>query len=540
MILFFSLYLVVGYLLDFKYHSFSGDAVSRMANGFYVLYSRDPHLASVGFVWNPGTSIADLVPMLFYHLWTPLVTLMFAGSLVSALAMAGMIYQARCTFAEWGVSRLPRLVLVAFLGLNGMILYYGGNGMSEGLYLFTLVATARYLLRWMRDNDLGSLVYAAVALGACYIVRNEAVLPAMAGGMAVLAISYARRTGPRRARIWGGLTDLTIFELPVVVSFLGWATASYVITGQAFGQFSSIYGNSSQEKLAGHRNLHERVLTDVHAIAYLSPTLPILLTIAVYLAVRRRDVGILSPIAIVGGGLAFSLLAYLANSIQPFFRYFIPAVPLEILLVGSLFATAPAVIGAAIPHVPPPDRRRRTAIALGSLIGAATLLVPQAITTVQAMFNPNVGIEEVEFLGFIFHQHLTGPDKAAKSTFAVEQSIADFLVKMHLPESQVIVDNFSPCMPSVITVSPDPKLFVIPNDRDFQRRLDDPLTFGTHYILDAENTGVGALTAPNTTFPTLYATGGGFATNVHTFPAAGQCQAFKLFKVTRHPSQVNG
>src|SRR5271156_1769833 len=54
-------YLVVSVLLDLKYKSFEGDAVSRMANGYYILYSRDPHLAAIGFVWEPLTSLVDTV-----------------------------------------------------------------------------------------------------------------------------------------------------------------------------------------------------------------------------------------------------------------------------------------------------------------------------------------------------------------------------------------------------------------------------------------------------------------------------------------------
>ena len=34
-----------------------GDALSRVANGYYTLFSRDPHLAAVGFVWNPLPSL---------------------------------------------------------------------------------------------------------------------------------------------------------------------------------------------------------------------------------------------------------------------------------------------------------------------------------------------------------------------------------------------------------------------------------------------------------------------------------------------------
>ena len=231
-------YITVGVLLDFHYKTFNGDATSRLANGFYVLYSRDPHLASVGFVWNPGTSIMDLVPLLFYHLWTPLASHAFGASLGSAFCMAGAVYQVRCTLAEWGVARAPRLILVVILALNGMILYYGGAGMSEGLYLFTLLASCRYLLRWLRDDDLASLVYSAVALGLCYLARNEAAGPAVAAGAVVLGVSYARRASTgvaaiptRSRRIWGALTDAVIFEIPFFLSFTGWAVVGYVITG---------------------------------------------------------------------------------------------------------------------------------------------------------------------------------------------------------------------------------------------------------------------------------------------------------------------
>ena len=90
-------------LLDFKYHAFPPDAFSRMANGFYILYSRDPHLAAVGFVWEPLQSIADMVFLLGNHLWPALSHDDMAGSLVSALAMAGAAYQILPRYAsgEW-------------------------------------------------------------------------------------------------------------------------------------------------------------------------------------------------------------------------------------------------------------------------------------------------------------------------------------------------------------------------------------------------------------------------------------------------------
>lgn len=158
-------YIVVSVLLDLKYKTFLGDAFSRMANGSYILYSRDPHLAAVGFVWEPLTSLADMVFLLGNHLWPALSHNDMAGSLTSSFSMAGAVYQLLLTLKESGVAQVPRLVLTALFALNPMILLYAGNGMSEGLYLFTLIAATRYLVRWIHTGQLRSLVYAGTALG---------------------------------------------------------------------------------------------------------------------------------------------------------------------------------------------------------------------------------------------------------------------------------------------------------------------------------------------------------------------------------------
>ena len=180
-------YAAVAWALDFKYHVYPPDAVSRMANGFYVLYSRHPHLAAIGFVWNPLQSVADMVPLLLWPVWPAVASHDVAGSVVSVLCMVGAVHQVRATLAESGVRRSARLLLTALFALNPMILYYAANGMSEALYLFTALATCRYLLRWFTRRDVRSLAYAAFALGFCYLARDEAVAIALMAGVLVLA-----------------------------------------------------------------------------------------------------------------------------------------------------------------------------------------------------------------------------------------------------------------------------------------------------------------------------------------------------------------
>src|SRR5690606_5766592 len=65
------------------------DAVSRVANAFYVLYSRDPHLGAIGFVWNPLPSLLELLPLLAYPIIPAIATAGLAANLLTALFAAG-------------------------------------------------------------------------------------------------------------------------------------------------------------------------------------------------------------------------------------------------------------------------------------------------------------------------------------------------------------------------------------------------------------------------------------------------------------------
>ena len=107
----FAAYFTAAMLLDFKYHSFDPDSISRMANGFYVIHSRDPHLAAVEFVWNPLRSFAAMPLLLFNGLWPVLASHNVAGTFISSAAMAGAVYQLHAVLSEWRVRAAPRLTL---------------------------------------------------------------------------------------------------------------------------------------------------------------------------------------------------------------------------------------------------------------------------------------------------------------------------------------------------------------------------------------------------------------------------------------------
>jgi hypothetical protein len=553
-----ALYFTVAMIVDFKTLSFNGDAFARMANGFYVLYSRDPHVAAIGFVWNPLQSILDIGPLLFKDLWPALASHDVAGSIVSVICMTGAVHQVRAALREWGVVRAPRLAITALFAINPMILFYGANGMSEALYVFTLVTITRYLARWLRNDDARSLIYSAIALGLCYLARNEAVLPAALGGVLVLIVGFHRKLGDRRSRAMKGLTDTIIFLLPFVASFVGWAAASLVITGQPFAQFTSQYGNSAQIAAGGGAGTKfpfgQEIRLEAHALEYLAPLLVVILLVALVMAWNRRDPLVLAPLTIVGGGLAFDLAAYPTNSIIWSFRYIIAAVPIEALLVGVVLSAVPNRKTALGPHqgifTPAAHARvntqRREPMTpaqrwLASVVGvmvAVIVLSPSIPTTMAGMSNKMVGWQESQELGYVFDRPLTKADLADKQHYPTILRMSHYISGLHSPDGNIVVDNSSQCIPEVITNVPNPKVFVIPNDRDFQKVLADPLTFHAHYIIVPPSTGTNVNTATVKAYPTLYDTGAGFATMVHQFNPSGTglCPTLRLYRVTGHPN----
>ena len=385
-----------------------------------------------------------------------------------------------------------------------MILYYGGNGMSEGLYLFTLVASARYLLRWMRDRDLRSLAYAGVALGFSYLTRNEAALAAMAGGVAVLAVSYWRTDGPRRSRVRTAVSDCVIFGIPSFVAAAGWAIISFVITGHFFEQISSIYGNSEQERHLVHKTFHGRMIYEINASKHWRPCSHWCSSSPSFWPEEAgpQDAG--APRR-ARGRARVRHVGVPRHNIEDYLRYWIVVIPLEILLVGSLVAAWQTAAPGPV-DTPAGTRSPRPRAGFSAL-----WVAPFSCCLADDPFRCENGVghaqhkpwlRETTQLGFIFHAHPNATDRHWQNAYADVVAMDRYLDGLHLPDGDVVVDNSSGCVPQILTTIDQPKLFVIPNDRDFQRILADPISFHTHYIME-EDPETGGVTAVNLQYPNL-------------------------------------
>lgn len=531
------LYLVAGYI--------NPDASSRVGNAGFTIWSRDPHLGAIGFVWNPLPSLIEipLVELSSHwplNQWPELRRVGFAGAVMSALFMAGAGWQVRRIALDYGSGRLLRWIAVAAFALNPMVILYAGMGMSEAPFLFFLLWTCRRILLWINRSRIIDLVVAGVALGLAYLTRYEA-LPAAAGvavGVLVVSTLRHRPDGLRGRAGWRagapfGVHDATIVAMPTAFAFVLWAGLGWLLDGNAFSQFSSQYGNAAQVEAAGivsAQDVGAGPLTEV-IIANLLGMQPLLfavLPVVAWIAVRLRRVDAAVPGVIFGSVLLFQMSAVIVGSTFGWFRFYLAATPLVVIAV--LVACGPR----------PSLRRRRSLSSDRSLrrscVERTTLTTLMALVlatslpvTASSMLDPAMGKEEYGLRSAFW------PDRYPPSEFwfywfgEVSGNVAAWLDSQNLPEGSVLVDTFG--VSRVWLESERPEQFVVRSDFDFFAKLNEPADQGVQYILTQRPTGLGSLDAINVRYPTLWDDGAGIATVAMTVTTPRGKPQFRLYRI---------
>lgn len=506
------------------------DATSRVANAFYVLFSRDPHLPAMGFVWNPLPSFVLLPILPLKGLFPGLVTFGAAGAIQSALSMAGAAAGIGVCLRKLGVARVPRLVLVVLFAGQPMIALYAGSGQSEPMLILFLVLVTSSLISWVQTYRTGYLVGAGLFLGLGYLTRYEAGATA-AGVMALVAVlSLIRSQGSRNYRLRLALNDLVLVSVPFLFSFALWATAARILVGEWFPTFGSKYGNSAQVQSAAHWIQQATGTTIGQTLWYLSrqisalaPLLALLLVAAAVLAVRRRNLTVLVPVVVFGSVMAFCGLVLVVGSSFGWLRFQITAIPMATLLAG-------AVIG-MLSAAPATARRARGRGRSRPVAAAATVAVLVAVALswpVQArvLVDPSLNLarEEAPMLSDVFTPNRPGNDPRLLQMFQVERSISDYLDQLAPGDGTVLADS-AYAFP-IIMSSTHPHTFVISSDFDFQAAVEHPLANHIRYILvrsDARSDAV------QVQWPQLYANGGSIATLVRNW--VGVVGEWRLYRV---------
>jgi hypothetical protein len=533
----FTVYVAVGYWLEVRNGFILGDALSRVSAAQSVLFSRDPHLAAIGFIFTPLTAMVQVPIIALSPLWPVLAERALSATVMSALFMAGAVVQVLSMGIDRGLPRWYTVTIATLFAVHPMILFYGANGMSEAPFVFFMTWSVRRLIMWMVDDDVHHLISAGgIAMGLAYLTRYDALACVAAAGLLVGGTTFLR--APRPPRMRRAVLDLIIISGPGVAAFIGWAIASWLITGEAFAQFTSEYGNKAILEQSGvtQPGLLGGLSFAVVCILLLAPALfPLGIWAGFVRWQRPRWAVLIPPVAIYGAALVFQSGTYALGGTFGFLRFYIIAVPfvatLALLAVpDGVFVPAIRPGRNALPEPAVPSTRFR-----GGYAAAAGAMALCVLVAGWGMNQPRYAPQEYA-LGAVLHPEpdsidpVTDREERIVRTFSTERRIAGYLDDLDLPDSSVIVDTVYGF--AVVAASRKPKMFVLPSDPDFVRILNDPSVRGAKYLLAVPPTGRGRSDTLNKRYPTLYDNGADVATLELEIPNDGDGQPdWRLYRV---------
>lgn len=467
------------------------DALSRVANAFYVLYSRDPHLGAIGFIWNPLPSLLEMVILLLYPIFPALATYGLAAVILSATfaaLTAMLLYRAG---VRTGLSSGMSIMLALLYALNPFILLFGANGLSDSLYIYFIMMTVIEFALWLKDRMTASLIVSGLALAMAFWTRYEAVPlgVAMAGGV-VLAIMFLHRNMGRRElalreKLHKVEATWLLLLLPVVFSGLLWIFFNYLIMGNAFYFLNSEYSNTAQSaELLNDDKFVEIFSNPLVALKFIaSKTLWYSVPLFAILFIRllsgrlfRWGTLIILLLFLSVPGLQFLLM--MKQSSYGWFRYFMYVFPITVAWLPYELSQLQG-------------RWRRAAFGLVSV----SLLLTAGLLS-YALTRPDIAPDENSFLTRTGNVNYVRQESDRKIAVWLDE---------HLPKSTIMTDSASAY--TMIVYSQYPKRFLITSDYSFNKALSYPQDNHVDYILVPKIMSGMPLSKINMVYPNLYEEG---------------------------------
>lgn len=524
-----ALYFAVGYVLMMRYNIFEGDAASRVANAGFALFSRDPHVSAIGFVWNPLPSLVEIPVLPFARWWPELRTHGLAGVVQSALFMAGAVLMVRRIALDRGLGTGWRCIVVVSFALQPMIIVHGASGMSEAAETFCVLWCARYLMRWSDQRRIGDMAWAGIALGVGYLARYEAILGAI--GAAVFVGVLATRHAEADRRFATVLAHVAIILFPTALAASIWALTGWVINHELFAIVSSQYGNANTVASAIQRGAQlggsatEWVTISARLLG-MQPFVGIATAGAMAYALLTRNAASLVPVVLIGPVLAFAAWGQYSSTTFGLFRYFLLAVPLVVCITLAWWTPTD------IPRPPWATETRAGRVAAVLMCVSIGVGFP---VTIHAMLNDHMDRSPIQLgLNSLLHpKRFPSQEAWYRQLMVSDRLLADYFDRQRLPDGAVLMDSFDTW--GVWLGSADPKQFLITSDYDFKAALNRPWNYRVSYLL-VSNPSLTDADALNIRFPRLWDDGAGFSKLVYSSYGVSNDERFRIYQVTGPPT----
>jgi hypothetical protein len=508
-----------------------GDAFARVESAFNILYSRDPHLAAIGFQWPPLPTFFDLPFVALKGLWPQLTHFGFAGSIMAAAFSAGTVVLLNRGLRWAGVVRGMRWVICLMWTLNPMIVLYAAQGMSEAPFMFFFVGSILVFLAWSENRRASLLPLLGVLAGGAALCRDEALVLAFVMGICVVVQSWRHGDGWRKVE-----TEALMYGLPailVISLWLGTATVLfhdplYVLhvnginlipaAAPAGRPAAGLVGQAVLAREVPGGILQFNLVTDAIRLVFthvmlLYPAVVALVTVVMVrlLTKPNRAAGIC--LLMLGITIPAEDVHLLSTGLGPVLRYQIFVIPFTFLLAVYVLRSV---------------RGRRSVLSSGVALALAVVLGLSNVITALDLGDSNLAPEEAPVASALINDKPLAP--SGYGPFETGPQIVAQLLKLDNDNGLILCDSLT-CY-TLNIAAPDPRLFVVTSDRDFEAAAAQPRTHGVEYFLVPEPQGRAALDRLNMLYPTLWQNGARFAKLVGSGPGGGYETNWRLYRIT--------
>ncbi len=500
----FIVYGLASIYLVFRLHYYASDAISRVANAYYVLFSRNPHLGAIGFVWNPLPSLLEL-PIVALHPWIPVVvTRGLAGSAISVLLGAIAVYHLDHIIDRLGVSRVLRIVLTLSFMLDPLIVLYAANGMSDVMWVACILGTYSGLLDYIDTRSLHRLIAGALWLTAGFGMRYEAV---PFGALLLFALVVGRWGQATMAELRG---SAILFGVPVVFTGGVWIYFNWAIMKNALYFLDSSYGNLAQTATGAYMTA-AMIRADHHVLGALLyvlhfglfywPIYPSFLIAAWFSFGKQRDPRALILVCGTVGAELLELALSYKGSLGQWDRYFLEFIPNGILLTA--YATMKLRSRVQLPS-------RTIQAMLGTVL--CLVFLSGSVGTVAALQVHELGQQDGAVVDAAFRDQ-SMVNSSSLDPFSIDRQVIRY-VDNH-PHLTILADSFTDG-PVVVRVH-HLNQFVITSDYDFASILHNPRGRIDAFLVP-EPVGVATLNAISRAWPGIWAGKIPWTHLIKTFP----------------------
>jgi hypothetical protein len=453
-----ALYLFSAFWTTYSLHFWINDALNRSDDALYVAIGRDPHLGAIGFYWPPLPQLIQIPLMPFLR---PFGAEIMAGPISSALCLALTVPVLAKIGQRLHLSRPWTFVFCLVFALTPDMIYTASNGMSEACFLLTGAITMLGFLSYIQTKASSDLIILSVGLSGAAMTRLEG--PELTIAIAIIAVFSLRHV---RASLW----TATLIALPPLGLFAFWMIVQWILLKDPFFFLHQAQGTPA----IGTRVWLPDITSDpIKVLPWafgwvltLAPVLFLLLAVTILTPRSNKTRGSLGILAAMGVFLAIQIVNVTLQNGFGDPRYFVMAVLFGVVAAMWLASRGRSVLSYTWNSV---------------LVG---LLVVAAGTGSYALTNGRITHVEDECTYFqygIAHvvpflgRTQTGKFACVRPGNGLQAwQEADSWIDKNLKSSdRILADNGSNYAAELYSTRP--KLFIVRNDRDWQKTVANPV-----------------------------------------------------------------